>query len=97
MTPRRTEGSPHLPSDQGDRAESRRQSDRSSAPLRARVPNSARLRVSAVARPSGIGDGQAAASALESPARVADRQINAAPTTQSMLDKLFREKILGGL
>src|ERR1700716_3937985 len=51
-----------------------------STPLRACVPSSARLPVRAVVRPNGIGDAQLAASAFDSRATPADRQMTAPPT-----------------
>src|ERR1700689_336421 len=53
-----------------------------STPLRACVPSKATLPVSAVVRPSGIGEGQLAGSALEGPAEAAARQIVARPAIE---------------
>jgi hypothetical protein len=53
------------------------------------------LPVSAVVKPSGIGDGQAAASALDSRASVADRQMTAVPIIARVFkDKVFKDKAL---
>jgi hypothetical protein len=47
--------------------------------------------VSAVVRPSGIGDGQAAASAFDSRAHVVDRQTTAAPINKVFKEWAFKE------
>src|ERR1700722_11500789 len=53
-----------------------------STPLRAWVPSSATLPVSAVVKPSGIGEGQLAGSAFDGPAEATARQIAPTPAIE---------------